>query len=155
MKPIISQLDYPHIVFPGTKYRWDLYGCLCSCLCMLLGKTVEEFVKENPTGWTADGNLKTDAVLAKYGYKLVREPIAEGAPIPLAPYRRIARTSFLSPKYPTHFYIIEADSTGIIDPGSRFNPKTENRYVKRTNELRYLVPITPQCKDCPIHCKHA
>lgn len=149
---IISQLDYGHIKFPGTPYKWSDYGCLATCLCMLLDKSVEDFVAENPNGWTADGNLKTDAVLAKYGYKLVRQPLVEGQKLPLFPHRVIFRTSWFSPRFPTHFFIQEANSTDIIDPASRYNPKTTNRYAGRVNEVRYLVPIAQQnqnvCKCC-------
>jgi hypothetical protein len=118
---------------------------------MLLDKTVEEFVSENPTGWTTDGNLKTDEVLAKYGYKIVREPIQEGTPIPVRPYRMILRTSWFNPKFPTHFFIQEENSSMIIDPASRFNPKNENRYKLKVNELRYLVKNGEPIKQvtCP------
>lgn len=150
---IISQLDYPNLYFPGTKYSVAQYGCLLSCLCMLLDKTPEQFVAENPNGWTADGNLKTDAVLAKYGYKIVRKPFIEGQKLPLFPHRVIFRTSWFSPRFPTHFFIQEANSTDIIDPASRYNPKTENRYAGRVNEVRYLVPLNTTenqaSKPCP------
>lgn len=145
---IISQLDYPHINFPGTPYKWSDYGCLATCLCMLLDKTVEEFVAENPSGWTSDGNLKTDEVLKKYGYKLVREPLVEGQKLPLKPFRVIFRTSWFSPRFATHFFIQEANSTDIIDPASRYNPKTVNRYAGRINEMRYLVPLTTENRVC-------
>lgn len=139
---VISQLDYGHIKFPNTPYSWATYGCLATCICMLLDKTPEEFVAENPTGWTSDGNLRTDAVLAKYGYKLVREPLVEGQKLPLKPFRTILRTSFFNPRFPTHFLIQEANSTNIIDPASRYNPKTENRYANKVNEMRYLIKIS-------------
>lgn len=149
---IISQLDYPNLYFPGTKYSVAQYGCLLSCLCMLLDKTPEQFVAENPNGWTADGNLKTDAVLAKYGYKIVRKPFIEGQKLPLFPHRVIFRTSWFSPRFPTHFFIQEANSTDIIDPASRYNPKTENRYAGRVNEVRFLSPLSDEqkvtCKCC-------
>jgi len=141
---ILSQLDYGHLKFPGTPYSWATYGCLATCLCMLLDKTPEELIAENPTGWTADGNLKTDQVLAKYGYKLVREPLVEGQILPLKPFRTIMRTSWFNPKFPTHFFIQEANSTDIIDPASRYNPKAENRYKLKVNEIRYLVPLSGQ-----------
>ncbi len=152
MKKILSQLDYGHLKFPGTNYSWATYGCLATCLCMLLDKTPEEFIAENPNGWQADGNLKTDQVLAKYGYKLVREPLVEGQILPLKPFRTIMRTSWFNPRFPTHFFICEANSTDIIDPASRHNPKTENRYKLKVNELRYLVPLATQpvkvCECC-------
>lgn len=138
---ILSQLDYPHINFPGTPHSWGTYGCLATCLCMLLDKTVEQFVAENPNGWTADGNLKTDAVLAKYGYKIVREPLTEGQNLPLKSIPVIFRTSFFNPRFPTHFFVQLPNSTDIVDPASRHNPKQENRYKARVNEMRYLVPI--------------
>lgn len=140
---IISQIDpkYASITFPGTPYRWHNYGCLASCLCMLLEKEVEDFIKENPKGWTADGNLKTDEVLAKYGYKLVRKPLKEGEPLETFPYPVIMRTSFFSPKYATHFFVQQADSHDIVDPASMHNPKSDNRYANRVNEIRYLVKI--------------
>lgn len=138
---IISQLDYAHINFPNTPYSWATYGCLASCLCMLLNKSVEEFVAENPNGWQADGNLKTDAVLAKYGYKLVREPLMEGQILPLKSIPVIFRTTFFAPRFPTHFFVQLPNSTDIVDPASRHNPKQENRYKARVNEMRYLVPI--------------
>lgn len=145
---IISQLDYPHITFPGTNLSWATYGCLASTLCMLLDKTVEQFVAENPTGWTPDGNLKTDAVLAKYGYKIVREPLTEGQNLPLKSIPVIFRTTFFKPRFPTHFFVQLPNSTDIVDPASRHNPKQENRYKARVDEMRYLVPIngnpTPQ-----------
>lgn len=158
IKNIISQLDYPHIVFPGTPYKWSLYGCLASCLCMLLDKSVEEFVAENPTGWDSQANLKTDAVLAKYGYKMIRETLVEGAPLKQYPYEVILRTSWFNPKYPTHFFVQLKGSLTIVDPASRFNPKTENRYKSRINEVRYLVPLastgnTVACLRCPLHCQ--
>ncbi len=138
---IISQLDYPHITFPGTNLSWATYGCLASTLCMLLDKTVEQFVAENPTGWTPDGNLKTDAVLAKYGYKIVREPLTEGQNLPLKSIPVIFRTTFFKPRFPTHFFVQLPNSTDIVDPASRHNPKQENRYKARVDEMRYLVPI--------------
>jgi len=137
----ISQLDYGHINFPNTPYSWATYGCLATCICMLLDKTPEEFVTENPNGWTSDGNLKTDAVLAKYGYKLVRQTVTEGEPLKQYPYPVIMRTSWFSPKFPTHFFVQSPNSFDIVDPASRFNPKTENRYKLRVNEIRYLTPI--------------
>lgn len=146
---IISQLDYASVKFPGTPYSWATYGCLASCLCMLLDKSVEDFVAENPTGWTSDGNLKTDEVLKKYGYKLVIETLIEGKPLPVRPYRVIFRTSFFNPKFPTHFFIQEANSSTIIDPASRYNPKTENRYALKVNQMRYLVPLDNTTKKCP------
>lgn len=148
MKPI-SQLDYAHIDFPGTPYSWATYGCLASCLCMLLNKTVEEFVAENPNGWQADGNLKTDAVLAKYGYKIVRETLVEGQILPLKSIPVIFRTTFFSPRFPTHFFVQLPNSTDIVDPASRNNPKTENRYKARVNEMRYLVPINQPVSNKP------
>lgn len=147
---ILSQLDYPHIKFPGTPHSWATYGCLATCLCMLLDKTVEEFVAENPAGWTADGNLRTDEVLKKYGFKLVRKPLVEGQKLPLFPHRVIFRTSWFSPRFPTHFFIQEANSTDIIDPASRYNPKKENRYALKVNEVRYLESLnTPKKEVCP------
>ena len=136
----ISQLDplWKDKKFPQTNYRYGDYGCLTSALCMLLGKTPLEFMQENPSGWLSSGDLKTDEVLLKYGYKLVRQAIAEGLPLPVRTDRYIARTSFMSPKYPTHFYVVNPDGT-ITDPGSSYNPKTENRYSLRTNEIRFLV----------------
>lgn len=138
---IISQLDYSHIVFPGTPYKWSDYGCLATCLCMLLDKTVEQFVAENPNGWQADGNLRTDAVLAKYGYKLVKEPLTEGQELPLKSIPIIFRTSYFNPRFPTHFFVQLPSSKEIVDPASRYNPKTENRYRFKINEMRYLVPL--------------
>lgn len=138
---IISQLDYAHIKFPGTNYRWSDYGCLATCLCMLLDKTVEEFVTENPSGWTADGNLKTDSVLAKYGYKITREAVIEGQPLKQYPYPVIMRTSWFNPRFPTHFFVQQPNSFDIVDPASRYNPKTENRYKLKINEVRYLTPL--------------
>lgn len=147
---IISQLDYGHIKFPGTPYSWATYGCLASCLCMLLNKTVEEFVAENPNGWTADGNLKTDSVLAKYGYKIIRESVKEGEPLKQYPFPVIHRTSWFSPRFPTHFYVQMPNSSDIVDPASRYNPKTENRYKLKINEIRYLVPLNnTQVNTCP------
>lgn len=139
---VISQLDpkYATLKFPGTNYSWSSYGCLCSCLCMLLDKEVFDFIAENPNGWTRDGDLKTDEVLQKYGYKLIRQSIKEGQPLPVRSERYIARTSFMAPKYPTHFYIVEPDHS-IVDPGSNFNPKPVNRYENTTNEIRYLQRI--------------
>lgn len=128
------------MTFPGTTYKFGAYGCLTSCLCMLLDKDPIQFMAENPTGWLKTGDLKTDEVLAKYGYKLVRQHVKEGAPVPVRADRYIARTSFMSPKYPTHFYIVNFDGT-ITDPGSMYNPKKENRYSKTTNEIRFLVKI--------------
>lgn len=150
---VISQLDYGHIKFPGTNYSWATYGCLATCLCMLLDKSVEDFVKENPDGWTADGNLKTDSVLAKYGYKLVRQPIVEGQKLPPKSTPVILRTSWYSPKYPTHFFVRQSDGS-FVDPASRHNPKDDTtiRYLGRVNEIRWLEPIAPQntnvCKCC-------
>lgn len=141
IKNIISQLNYPHIKFPGTPHSWATYGCLASCLCMLLDKSVEDFVAENPNGWTADGNLKTDAVLAKYGYKIVRETLPEGLPLKQYPHPVIYRTSWFSPRFPTHFFVQLPNTFDIVDPASRNNPKTENRYAQRVNEVRYLVPL--------------
>ena len=147
---ILSQLDYGNIKFPGTPYSWATYGCLATCLCMLLDKSVEEFVAENPNGWTADGNLKTDQVLAKYGFKIVREPLLEGQPLPQKPFPVIFRTSWFAPRFPTHFFVQEPNSSNIVDPASRYNPKTENRYKLKVNEMRYLVPIAaPAYKPCP------
>jgi len=153
MSKILSQLDYPNIKFPGTPYSWATFGCLATCLCMLLDKSVDDFVAENPNGWTADGNLKTDEVLKKYGYKIVREPLVEGSKIPLKNVPVILRTSWYSPKFPTHFFVKHVDGS-YVDPASRHNPKNDTtiRYLNRVNELRYLVPITPQktevCKCC-------
>jgi len=138
---IISQLDYAQIKFPGTPYSWADYGCLATCLCMLLDKTVEQFVTENPAGWTPDGNLKTDAVLLKYGYKIVKETVTEGQPLKQYPFPVIMRTSFFSPRFATHFFVQSPNSYEIVDPASRYNPKSENRYRLRVNEIRYLVPI--------------
>lgn len=152
MNKIISQLDYPHIKFPGTIYSWATYGCLASCLCMLLDKTVEEFIHENPNGWDSQANLKTDAVLAKYGFKLIRKNLLEGQPLQTYPYPVIYRTSFFSPKFATHFFVQQPNSFDIIDPASRYNPKAVNRYRDRINEVRYLEPLNEQpvkrCECC-------
>ena len=148
---IISQINpqYANITFPGTPHRWNTYGCLASCLCMLLNKEVEEFVAENPNGWTANGDLKTDAVVAKYGFKLIRETLVEGQPLKQYPYPVIYRTSFFSPRFPTHFFVQSPNSFEIVDPASMYNPKQENRYANRINEVRYLVPLTAPVNNKP------
>lgn len=99
---------------------------------------------ENKDGWEINGNLKTSQVLAKYGYKLVSVDYDEGETLPTKRPLYIARTSLLSPTYPTHFYILKQDGT-IIDPGSIYNPKATNRYKLRTNQVRYLLPL-----DVPV-----
>jgi hypothetical protein len=138
----ISQLDpkYAGIKFPGTEYLYSSYGCLTSAICMLLEKDPIQFMAENPNGWSKSGDLQTDSVLAKYGFKLVREAIPEGSPLPVKSERYIAKTSFMKPKYPTHFYVVNPDNT-ITDPGSQYNPKSINRYAQTTNEIRFLTKI--------------
>lgn len=148
MKNIISQLNYPHVLFPGTPHPWSLYGCLASTLCMLLDKSVEEFVAENPTGWESNGNLKTDAVLAKYGYRIVKETVQEGQPLKVYPHAVIHRTTWFAPKFPTHFYIQMPNTSDIVDPASRNNPKQVNRYAGKVNEVRFLEKVQSMQK-CP------
>jgi hypothetical protein len=139
----ISQLDpkYTGIKFPGTNSLYSSYGCLVSCLCMLLEKDPIQLMAENPNGWDKEGNLNTNDVLAKYGYKLMRQTVPEGSLLPVRAERYIARTSFMKKKgYPTHFYVINPDNT-ITDPGSQWNPKTVNRYAQTTNEIRFLSKL--------------
>lgn len=107
---------------------------------MLLEKTPIEIMNEVPDGWLKDGNMKTDYLLAKYGYRLVRQKVFESAPLPVKAERYIARTSLLSPRYPTHFIVVNPDGT-ISDPGSSSPLKTENRYRATINEIRFLVKI--------------
>lgn len=140
----ISQLDpkWGEVSFPGcpTNQKLKFYGCLLCCIGMLLEKTPIEIMNEVPDGWLKDGNMKTDYLLAKYGYRLVRQPVKEGDPLPVKSERYIARTSLLSPRYPTHFIVVNPDGT-ISDPGSSSPLKTENRYKLRINEIRFLVKI--------------
>lgn len=98
---------------------------------------------ENPDGWTKDGNLKTDAVLAKYGYKLVRQTVQEGTPLPKKDVRYIARTSFYrNIGYETHFYLVNPDGT-FSDPASKSPHKANDKYAGRINEIRFLEKVAP------------
>jgi len=105
---------------------------------MLLEKNPNDFMSENPTGWDTQGNLKTDAVLAKYGYKLVRQTIPEGSQLLKKDVRYIARTSWYNHLgYPTHFYLVNPDNT-VSDPASKSPLKTVDKYAGRINEIRFL-----------------
>lgn len=155
MTSIVSQLDprWKDINLPNCTGSITIgnYGCLLCCITNLLNKESPlEVMKGNEDCWLKDGNCKTDLLLSRFGYKLVREPLTEGQKLPLKPFRTIMRTSWFSPRFPTHFFIQEANSTDIIDPASRYNPKKENRYALKVNEIRYLVPLnnTTEKKVC-------
>ncbi len=153
---IISQVDprFKDLKFPGTNYLWSTYGCWATCICMLLDKDPFDLVKENPDGWLPDGNLKTDQVLAKYGYKVVKKTLVEGQFLPQGDVPMVFRTSFYSPKFPTHFFVQLPSSTQIVDPASMYNPKTDNKYKDRVNEMRTIELITSPINNIEEAKKH-
>lgn len=124
---------------PGVRFH-D-YGCLTSCLCNLLQINPRQFLAENKGYWLPDGNMKTDALCGKYGYKLIRQAIQEGAPLPKFDKPIICRTSYFSPKFPTHFFVIFPDGT-LCDSARTIPKQLENRYINRINEIRYLEPLS-------------
>lgn len=169
MTEYYSQIDPQFsdlMLAPGVSFA--SFGCLTSALCNLLQINPRQFLADNVGMWQADGNMKTDALCAKYGYKLVRQPVVEGAPLLHFDKPIICRTSWFAPKYPTHFFVVFPDGT-LCDSARTIPKQSSNRYINRINEIRYLEkldgsssPVTPgtsglqpTCNhSCPLHCSH-
>ena len=142
--------------FPNCipSIRWGLYGCYATCLGMFLGKTPPELITENPHGWDSQGNMASDSIMRKYGYKIIRTPLVEGHPIPEDQVPCILRTSYYNQTdpvtgkflsgyrmgFPTHFFWYLGKGI-IVDPAtSNTKEDIDHRgYLKYCNERRTLV----------------
>ena len=111
------------------------YGCLLTCLANIVQKQPDILASENSDCFNSQGFMNMDKLADRLGYKIVKTEIQEGSPLPVKDKPYIARTSWFADKgYPTHFFIVLPNGN-IIDPASNFNPKSENRYIFKINEI--------------------